>query len=57
MIHKAYKDECYTIGFAPSDQFFDGYVDIPPAEKKKFEKIDWDFWKMQVELSKRWKKK
>ena len=67
MIHKAYKDECYIIGFCLPNgaettalrqvEYFDGYVDVSPEERKKFEKIDKAFWDMQEELSKRWKKK
>ena len=67
MIHKAYKDECHIIGFAlpngaestalRQEMYFDGYIDVSPNERKRYEKIDKDFWDMQEELGKRWRKK
>ena len=65
MVFKSYKDECYIIGISVNDvlslpnhqvEYFDGYVDISPAEKKKWDKVEAEFWKWQELLGKRYKK-
>jgi hypothetical protein len=58
-IYKAYKDECLIIGILTEEmrgENYDGYVDISPAEKKKIEKVEQEFWEWQELLGKRYKK-
>lgn len=49
MIYKAYKDDCYLIGIC-NNGIFDGYIEITPAEKKEYERVEEEYFKWQDKL-------
>ena len=65
MIYKAYKDECYVFGISVNNdstipcrttEFFDGYLDLSPKERKEFLAVEKKYYEWQELLEKRYKK-
>lgn len=59
MQYKAYKDQCFLIGLCVKCEgdFFDGFVDLSPKERKEFEAVEKKYFIWQEILRTRYKKR